>query len=160
MNHSYYIKTSLLFFFISPLFFATAQNSFSLQNLHWLAGNWIDKDSTFVENWKISNDFKMEGIVSPYQSHDVEILEHLQIIEKNGEIIYRALPFESGGSTDFTLTSAQAQEWIFENPEHDFLQKISYKKTGEHQIIITLTGDGNKVEVNYFRLQPEENTDD
>ncbi len=154
MNPNFYIKTSLLFFFITLLFFAHAQNHFSIQDLHWFAGSWVGEDSVFIENWQFSNGLEMVGKVSPYQSHDAEVLENLQIIEENEEIVYRALPFENTGWTEFILTSTTAQEWVFKNPDHNFPQKISYNKIGVNQINITLTGDGEKMEFKYFKFEP------
>ena len=154
MNNSK-IRATFLFLFVANFFFANAQNNFSFQDLNWLAGSWIDEDSVFIEEWHLTTDGILEGSVVPYKGSEPEVLEDLQIIERNDNIIYRVFLIDNINWTEFILTSTKNETWIFENPEHDFPKIIEYKKLNNNEIRIRVEGSERSLEFTYFRLQPE-----
>ncbi|QQS40311.1 MAG: hypothetical protein IPM63_13210 [Acidobacteriota bacterium] len=64
-----------------------------------------------------------------YSKRDDKIVSHefLRIIEKDGDVYYVAIP-SGQKETAFKLTSHKDGVAIFENPEHDFPQKITYTR--------------------------------
>jgi hypothetical protein len=56
--------------------------------------------------------------------------EFLRIVESGDGIVYEASP---GGrpATAFTLTSLDGERAVFENPAHDFPQRIIYMRQGD-----------------------------
>ena len=52
--------------------------------------------------------------------------EFLRIEERDGEIAYVAQP-GGGASTSFRLVSVEGTTAVFENPDHDFPQRIIYR---------------------------------
>jgi hypothetical protein len=52
--------------------------------------------------------------------------EFLCIVERNGGLVYQAMPNGRQPATDFTLTKIEARSVTFENPAHDFPKMIRY----------------------------------
>ena len=52
--------------------------------------------------------------------------EFLCIVERNGGLVYQAMPNGRQPATDFTLTSIESNSLTFENPAHDFPKMIRY----------------------------------
>lgn len=81
--------------------------------------------------------------------------EHLQILERNGRAIYHAEP--SGQKpTDFEAKSVSDTLVVFENPEHDFPQRIIYRKRGADSLIArvegTMNGQARGIDFPYARV--------
>ena len=56
--------------------------------------------------------------------------EYLRIVERDGGLIYIAQP--GGGSpTEFVLTEFGPNRAVFENPRHDYPQRIVYEASGD-----------------------------
>jgi hypothetical protein len=60
--------------------------------------------------------------------------EFMQIRENDGRVVFIARPSGQAEAT-FTLVKSAAGEVVFENPQHDFPQRVIYRRAGE-----TLTG--------------------
>jgi hypothetical protein len=43
-------------------------------------------------------------------------------------------------SVDFKLSSESENTFVFENPKHDYPQKIVYKKVNENSLVATISG--------------------
>ena len=52
--------------------------------------------------------------------------EFLCIVERNGGLVYQAMPNGRQPATDFTLTKMDGNSLTFENPAHDFPKMIRY----------------------------------
>ena len=57
--------------------------------------------------------------------------EFLRISIENGKLTYTAR-IGAKGVTEFPLLKMTANEIVFENPVHDFPQRILYRKNGDH----------------------------
>jgi hypothetical protein len=68
--------------------------------------------------------------------------EFLRIVEKEGGLVYIAQP---GGRppTEFVLTELGGRSAAFENPSHDFPERIEYKLSGE-TLTATISGGGQQ----------------
>ena len=55
--------------------------------------------------------------------------EFLCIVERNGGLVYQAMPNGRQPATDFTLTKMAPNSLTFENPSHDFPKMIRYTLT-------------------------------
>ena len=54
--------------------------------------------------------------------------EFLCIVERDGGLVYTAMPNGRTPATDFTLTKIDDTSATFENPAHDFPKMIRYTK--------------------------------
>ncbi len=106
----------------------------AITDMEWLAGPWVGSTgkSSIEERWSPPLGGAMLGV-----SRTVSIsrgamvaFEYLRIVERDGGLIYIAQP--SGRSpTEFVLTRLDTSRAIFENPRHDFPQRIVYELSDE-----------------------------
>ena len=78
-----------------------------------------------------------------YSMRDGQMVDHefLRIVEKDGEVYFVAIPYRQK-ETHFKLTSLTDGVAVFENPEHDFPQKITYTR-GSTGITARVEGTSN-----------------
>jgi len=133
----------LIFF---ALFISVGMNAFAqtdlLPYLLKLQGNWIGL--TGREEWtKVEDEMVIEGIsfynVS-YEEFGTNEMpnEHSVIVYDNDMWVYIATPLEADKSTTFVCTKSSANEWIFENPQHDFPKRIIYRFLSDEQLETTI----------------------
>lgn len=101
-----------------------------------LIGDWVDSTSsdTFLvhESWKATNDSTLDGRGQVMAGNDTVFIELLKLERRAGVLIYSALP---GGQvkgiwTSFQGTTSSGDTLFFENPAHDFPQRIRYQMEG------------------------------
>lgn len=125
----------------------SAKNFEQLDKAAWLIGNWTSKmpEGTLTESWKKLNDSTYIG--SSYfilnNAKDTLHNETITLTQKEEELIYCATV--QGQNNDepvtFKYNPAIENELVFENPSHDYPQKISYKKTASTKLIATISGN-------------------
>jgi hypothetical protein len=80
--------------------------------------------------------------------------EFLCIVERDGGLVYQAMPNGRMPATDFTLTSADDNNAVFENPAHDFPKMIRYTKRPDGSLEAVVSGEaGTKPQVFVFKRQ-------
>lgn len=99
-----------------------------LASLAWLAGSWA-RDSAGVrteEHWMAPGGGLMVGMARSIAGGRVRSYEFLRIRESGDTVAYLASP---GGRppTRFPLKEMGDRWVVFENPTHDFPQRISYR---------------------------------
>lgn len=121
------------------------KNFEQLEKMNWLIGNWENKmdDGILSETWKKENDSTFSGTTYfIINKKDTVHSETIHLTQLNNELIYR--PTVKGQnndeSVDFKLSSESENTFVFENPKHDYPQKIVYKKVDENSLIATISG--------------------
>ena len=113
----------------------------SVQDLGWLAGCWSRGSGALVmeEQWMRPRGGAMLGMSRTVRRDTMVEYEHLRIIERGGKAVYVAMPsgqvtteFEAATTTDSLVT--------FENPAHDFPQRIIYRRRGADSLIARIEG--------------------
>lgn len=105
---------------------------------NWLVGNWEYTQSEIptFETWWKENDSTLSGYSYAVRNGDTIVTERLLWQIRGGESYY--IPTVDGQNDNeaivFKLSSNLANQWIFENPTHDFPQKITYTKIDENQL--------------------------
>ena len=124
--------------FMQAIFFAclwlsepaiVQESQAALHDFAWLAGCWqrSGKDREVVEQWMRPAGDLMLGMSRTIANGKAREFEFLQLRQKeDGEIYYIALP-SGQQETWFKLVKYGAHEAVFENPEHDFPQRIIYR---------------------------------
>jgi hypothetical protein len=87
----------------------------------------------------------MLGVSRTVQGDSLREFEQVKLLERGGRLIYAAAPsgqvpaeFESTSVSDSTVT--------FENPGHDFPQRISYRRRGADSLVARVEGmDGGQL---------------
>lgn len=110
----------------------------------WLLGNWKNKsdDGDLLENWKKVNDSLYEGESYFIKGKDTLHFEKIQMKQKGEALFYIATI--KGQNNDKPVTFIHndtiEKQLVFENPKHDFPQKIAYSKITKDSIIIQISG--------------------
>jgi hypothetical protein len=130
----------------------------AMEGLAWLEGSW-DRETrrgVTTERWSRLDDgnYRGDAIVAPPDGPD-RTIERLQLVLRADEVIYIAEPVGQT-RTEFTLTSWNETEFVFENPEHDFPTKIVYTRTGDGTMTATISGpdangDTQEIDFNFTR---------
>lgn len=107
--------------------FLLAQQSF--QKLNALTGLWRmeTKKGPLYESWQQVNDSVMKGISYRLNQGDTMILEIVSLVKRGAFIYYIPNVEENKREVVFTLRSTTDDKYVFENPAHDFPQRIVYE---------------------------------
>jgi hypothetical protein len=68
--------------------------------------------------------------------------ELLQILERSGRLVYHAQP-SGQRPADFEATMVSDTLAVFENPQHDFPQRIIYRRHGTDSLVARIEGTRN-----------------
>jgi hypothetical protein len=103
------------------------------QNPNWLIGTWTIKTGkgTIVEEWKVLNDSTLTGKTVFVKSEKDSVLqETLEFTFRNGSWHYtsKVVGQNTNLPVSFKVIYLGKEEFISENPAHDFPQRISYRK--------------------------------
>ena len=104
-----------------------------MNDLAWLAGCWRSDDGErqITEQWMKPAGKMMLGMshtVANGQTREYEFMRIMQ--EENGDIFFVAQP-SGQKETRFKLMVVSEREARFENPAHDFPQRIIYRRDGD-----------------------------
>lgn len=129
----------------------------SLAELSWLSGCWAREGAEpgSGEMWTAPAAGTLLGISRTVKAGKTVEHEFMQIREEApGRIAFIALP--SGQSeTRFEWVQSGAGEWVFENPNHDFPQRVVYRREAPDELHAwvegTLNGKHKKFDFRYRR---------
>jgi hypothetical protein len=116
----------------------------SLDELAWLSGCWRSDDAKrqVVEQWMKPAGNMMLGMSHTVVNGKTRDYEFIRIVqEENGEIFFVAQP-SGQKEARFELVTVTGNEARFENPEHDFPQRIIYRRDGD-QLVGRIEGTSN-----------------
>ena len=120
---------------------ASPQPPTGIHRLGWLAGCWERGSGALVmeEQWQRPRGDAMLGVSRTTRRDTVVQYEHLRIFDRGGKTVYAALP--SGQAlTEFETASTSDSVVTFENPTHDFPQRIIYRRRGTDSLIARIEG--------------------
>jgi hypothetical protein len=101
----------------------------SVADMRWMSGCWASAEGEpgSGEQWMAPAGRSMLGMSRTVRGGATVAVEFLRITEdEDGEIVLVAFP-SGQQSTTFALLSQSDNEVVFENPEHDFPQRIIYR---------------------------------
>jgi hypothetical protein len=129
----------------------------TIAQVAWIPGVWIGTSGamTFEERWTPAAGGSMIGVSRTIRDGVISAFEFLCIVERNGGLVYQAMPNGRSPATDFTLTKIDADTAVFENPAHDFPKVIRYTKRADGALEATVSGgDGaSKPQTFVFKRQ-------
>jgi hypothetical protein len=136
----------------------TTENN--IQKVGWILGSWYmdTPDGVISEEWSKADDSTYTGFgMMQSPKGDTLFSEHLKVSDRNGVLWYipRVSNQNDGKEVLFKETAASADSIVFENPEHDFPQRIVYHKTSDSTIHAYIEGvqegKNRKEEFNYIK---------
>jgi hypothetical protein len=126
-----------------------------------MEGTWQARTAkgAIYEEWKAGNANNMHGRSYKVNGSDTITLETVQLLEQENKLYY--IPTVNGQNNNqpvrFNLTSNADRTFIFENPAHDFPQRIIYKLIHADSMVAWIDGNINgkrkSVEFGYKRVK-------
>ena len=117
-----------------------------IENLNWLAGDWETSPSQqwTEEHWNVPRARATLGTSRSGSGTTMREYEFLRIThDTDGGLTYWGSP---GGKTPvpFRLVRSGPMLAVFENPAHDYPQRITYRRTGSKLVATISDIDGGK----------------
>jgi hypothetical protein len=118
----------------------------TMAQIAWISGVWIGRSggSTLEERWTPAAGGSMMAVSRTIRDGVMAAFEFLCIVERDGGLVYQAMPNGRMPATDFTLTKIDADSALFENPAHDFPKMIRYAKRPDGSLEATIAGEGGQ----------------
>ncbi len=121
------------------------------KKIEWIIGDWSRTNSkpgiSNTERWSKLSDSELTGYGVTLRERDTIMIEKLKIIKRDNNIFFVADIKENPTPVFFKLTKINDNEFVCENPDHDFPKMIVYKKEG-NKLKATISGDGKFID--YF----------
>jgi hypothetical protein len=115
-----------------------------IEKANWLIGEWKNNSETekVTEIWEKENDSVYAGKSYSLHNADTTSSERIRLEEHGDKLFY--IPVvknqNAGEVVKFTLVSWKANQLTFENPAHDFPQKISYSLITNDSLFAEISG--------------------
>jgi hypothetical protein len=115
-----------------------------IKTAHWLIGKWETRsaDGTLTETWKKANDSTYNGQSFFLKGKDTIHYETIVLQQIGEQLSYNANI--RGQNQDkpvaFVLTETKENQLVFENPKHDYPQKISYTHVSKDSLVAEISG--------------------
>ena len=123
---------------------AQSITSAQFKKLEWLLGKWERKNAkpgqSGFEQWQKVSPTKLIGKGLTLKGKDTVFVEELEISIQGKNIFYN-VKLSGEKPVAFKLVHIDSQEFVFENPAHDFLKKIAYRRKGKNAIAVVSGGD-------------------
>lgn len=115
-----------------------------IEALDWIAGCWTlaSGQTTIEEQWMRPSGGTMLGMSRTVRGGKTTEYEFLQIREGANGLEYVARPSGQPEAT-FTIKTIEPGNVVFENPAHDFPQRVMYRKTGDATATARIEGTRN-----------------
>ncbi len=114
----------------------------------WMLGKWenFSAEGNMTETWIRENDSVMTGESVVVVELDTVFHEKVTLAEKNGGLNY-IVTVNGEKPVSFGLTSSVNYRLVFENPRHDFPNKIAYRRVRADSLVAVISGirDGEQI---------------
>jgi hypothetical protein len=128
------IVASTVFILLVSLAAVAQETSFKIADLGWISGCWrsvaAKNEPVSTERWTPLAGGMMMGVSQTVAGEKTVEFESMRIVQDGSDVFYIARPGENKEDTPFKLVKFGRQEATFENPEHDFPQRIIYRRQG------------------------------
>ncbi|MCA9063058.1 MAG: hypothetical protein KDA96_08365 [Planctomycetaceae bacterium] len=136
--------------------------SATVDGLAWLSGSWVGTKgpsgtTSIEERWCPPRGGAMLAVSRTVSRGRMFMFEYLRIVERDGGLVYIAQP-GGGPPTEFVLTELAHTQAVFENPRHDYPQRIVYELTSNGHLTATIgfTSGGRPQRFEFLREEPGE----
>lgn len=109
-------------------------------------GKWqIKASGIFVEEWKKENDSLLIGKSYMKKGDSIIPMENMKLVFRKDSVFYvpTVLNQNGGKPVSFYLSKKNDSLFMFENPKHDFPQRIMYAFSGKNKLLVTIDGKIN-----------------
>jgi len=125
----------------------TKKKFLQLENANWFIGKWenLTETARFEEIWNKVNDSTFLGESVVIIARDTVFYEKMDLFQKSDSLILKISVKDQNNEKPvlFYLTKSNNNQLVFENPKHDFPNKIVYNKINSDSIVATIEGIKN-----------------
>ena len=118
-----------------------------LEEAKWLIGSWGNstKEGDLTESWNQLNDSTLSGKTTFITGKDTLFTETIEITQVNDSLLYntKVSNQNEGKTVSFKAVALTKNQIVFENPKHDFPQKIAYTKISSDSLVAKISGKKN-----------------
>lgn len=115
-----------------------------LEKAKWFLGHWENVTKEFIakEIWTQKNDSVLWAESFITVAKDTVFYEKVDLTERNDSLFYIVSVRDQNQEkpVSFYLTKATDNQMVFENPKHDFPNKIVYTKITSDSLVATIYG--------------------
>ncbi len=109
-----------------------AAPGYTIADVAWMSGHWVREEGELrtEELWMDPQDNMILGLSRTTAEGVVRAFEFLRVqLQSDDNVVYLAQP---GGkeATPFRLVEVEGTRAVFENPDHDFPQRVTYERDG------------------------------
>lgn len=155
-------STFLLLTLVLCLDLRAQDSSTTESTLHRLVGRWsVTNDgkepsitNAQVEAWRSMPDGSLVGWSGTSRGTGIQKSEDLTLSKRAGTWTYEARVEKqnNGKAVPFVCTKMTKDIIVFENPTHDFPQKIEYQFRSRNEIVVTVSGSARKFVLRFRRI--------
>ena len=111
----------------------------------WLIGTWENnsQDGVLTENWQKVNDRTFSATSYFIKNDDTLHSEKITLSQHSEMLMYSATVNGQNNdkAIDFGSTTTTENKLVFENPSHDYPQKITYTKNANNTLTAEISGN-------------------
>ena len=116
-----------------------------IADVAWIAATWMSEPAATggavtEERWTPPAGGSMIGISRTMRGGGMSAYEFLCIVERDGSLVYNAMPNGRAPATEFVLTSFTKDSATFENPAHDYPKTIKYTRRPDGALETAISG--------------------
>lgn len=116
-----------------------------IDDVAWIGGTWVSEPAaaggaTTEERWTPPAGGVMLALSRTIRGTSMAAYEFLCIAERDGSLVYNAMPNGRSPATEFVLTRVTPDSATFENPSHDYPKSIKYARRTDGALETTISG--------------------
>ena len=117
----------------------------SIADVAWIASTWVSEPATAgaattEERWTPPAGGALIGVSRTMRGTTMTAYEFLCIVERDGSLVYSAMPNGRAPATEFVLTNLSKDAATFENPSHDYPKTIKYTRRADGALETAISG--------------------
>lgn len=125
----------------------TIKQTNDITKAEWLTGTWENKTArgSIYETWNKTSETELAGKSYIVKEKDTVVFENIRLVqEKDGLFYIPAVKNQNDGlPVRFANKTISETQLVFENPQHDFPQVISYTKITPDSLVAEISGTKN-----------------
>lgn len=113
----------------------------TIDQMAWLSGCWIQArpNGSVEELWMAPGGGTMLGLGRTVRDGKLREYEFVRVVEADGSLAFVAKP-SGQDEASFPLKAITPAEAVFENPAHDFPQRVVYRRLGPDAVAARVEG--------------------
>ena len=118
-----------------------AQGAPTVGQVGWMAGCWEQAAGPRLieEQWTRPRGGLMLGVSRTVVGDSLREYEQVALFQRGGHLVYAATPARQAPA-EFTSTAVSDSAVTFENPAHDFPQRVIYRRRGADSLVARIEG--------------------